>query len=363
VALIMDHGLRQESAAEAALAARRMTSCGIPSTIVTLDIAPGAALQARARTARHRALADHAAAHGAMWLLLGHHAGDQAELWIMRGRRGQGGAAGIAPFAARHDIVLLRPLLGESPAALREELTRRGIGWIEDPSNSDPRFERARIRAGGTDAPGEARPAMIRAQTKDDRAATAFLARRARVHPAGYATLRDDAVPPAALAALIRVIGGAEYPPAAGSVARLAGALQPATLGGVQIMRRARSDDGWLLCREAAACAPPVAAEAGAVWDGRFRIRSVPHGASAFGALGSAASAFRSRTGFVSVILRGLPAFFSEGHVVAVPHCDSGATAMVAFQPPAPARPMLWADIRRDGPAHADRAADAGARG
>ncbi|MDX5931441.1 tRNA lysidine(34) synthetase TilS [Acidiphilium acidophilum] len=356
VALIADHGLRAGSAAEAALTARRMAGLGIAAEIVTLDIPSGAALQERARDARHKALADRAAGQGAIWLLFGHHAGDQAELRAMRARRGPGGAVGMARFAGRHGVVLVRPLLGEDPATLRDELRRRGIGWVEDPSNADPRFERARIRAAGIEITGAGdRPTGAAGVWQDEEdGAAGFLARHARLHPAGYATLTAGAVPRAVLAALIRVIGGAVYNAHSDSVARLARDLRPATLGGVRIMRWARREC-WLLCREPASCAPPVAAVAGAVWDRRFRIRAVPAGARTIGALGEAAVAFRSRTGLPGAVLRGLPAFFDGGRVVAVPYCDRGPSAFLMFHPPGPAAPLRWHD--------ADGEVGSGARG
>ncbi|MGC9269844.1 tRNA lysidine(34) synthetase TilS [Acidiphilium sp.] len=338
-ALIADHGLRPESGVEAALTATRMEACGIGVRIIRLDIAPGAALQERARTARHAALAAEAAAVGAVHLLFGHHAADQAEGIAMRAARGTGGAAGMAAWSARRDIVLLRPLLDVAPAALRAELSRRGLGWIEDPSNQDQRFERVRLR--GVVAP---RPtdAAARALETAQHEASAFLAAHARLMPAGFALLRADRAPPDALAALIRCLGGAVYPARRDSIERLAGAVHSATLGGVQIMPAGRFGPGWLLCREPAACAPPVAARADALWDRRFRIRAVPGGADALGALGAAAPDFRDRNGLPSVVLRGLPAFFRDGAVVAVPHCQPATAFTLDYQPPAPVAALAF---------------------
>ena len=51
--LIVDHTLRPESAAEAALTAQRLATVRIASRILTLaDLAPGPALADRARRAR-----------------------------------------------------------------------------------------------------------------------------------------------------------------------------------------------------------------------------------------------------------------------------------------------------------------------
>ena len=41
---------------------------------------------------------------------------------------------------------MFRPLLGQSRADLRAYLMSLGQPWIDDPSNSDRRFERVRVR-------------------------------------------------------------------------------------------------------------------------------------------------------------------------------------------------------------------------
>ncbi|MDD2875801.1 MAG: tRNA lysidine(34) synthetase TilS [Acidiphilium sp.] len=346
LALIADHGLRRESATEAATTASRLAGAGIASRIVTLAIPPGSALQERARIARHAALAAAAREAGAIHLLFGHHAADQAEVLAMRAARGSGGAAGMAAFAARHDVVLLRPLLGVAPVELRAELQRRRIDWIEDPSNADPRFERVRVRVSGIGATlngGDAADTLAAAQ----REAAGFLARNASIHPAGFAILRAESAPHEALAALIRTLGGATHPARRDAIARLAGSLHAATLGGVRIMRAGRFGDGWLLCREPVACAPPIAAIPGATWDRRFRIRTVPSQANQLGKLGMFAPAFRACSSLPSVVLRGLPAFFRDGVVVAVPHCGTDAIATLTNAPPLPVAALPFTRLPR----------------
>ncbi|WP_281041056.1 ATP-binding protein, partial [Mesorhizobium sp. M8A.F.Ca.ET.202.01.1.1] len=71
---------------------------------------------------------------------------------------GTRGLAGMAP-ATLHDwrTWIGRPLLGTRRAALRDMLKRRGIGWIEDPTNVDQRFERPRLRMSLAGGDGEAR--------------------------------------------------------------------------------------------------------------------------------------------------------------------------------------------------------------
>jgi tRNA(Ile)-lysidine synthase len=69
----------------------------------------------------------------------------------MRAARASGpdGLAGMAALVEWPEVRLLRPLLPVSRARLSATLLSRGIAWIDDPTNTDPRFERARLRLNG----------------------------------------------------------------------------------------------------------------------------------------------------------------------------------------------------------------------
>ncbi len=110
---------------------------------------PRARLQEAARHARYEALLAHARAIGAGAIATAHTLDDQAETVLFRLIRGSGvgGLAGIPAERALEDVELLRPLLGLPKTALIEQCRRAGISFAEDPSNRDPRFARARLRA------------------------------------------------------------------------------------------------------------------------------------------------------------------------------------------------------------------------
>jgi tRNA(Ile)-lysidine synthase len=147
--LIVDHALRPESAAEAAATSQLLARHGIASEILLWSGSkPGSGLQAAARAARYRLLFDACRRHAIVHLLVAHHADDQAETVAMRMARGSGpdGLAGMAGLVERRDGRLLRPLLPVPRARLTATLLERAIPWIDDPSNADPRFERARLR-------------------------------------------------------------------------------------------------------------------------------------------------------------------------------------------------------------------------
>lgn len=149
LALIVDHGLRAGSANEARATAHTLLRHGIESAILRWRGSKGTSgLQEAAREARYRLLGEACRERGILHLLVAHHAQDQAETIAMRAGRGSGpdGLAGMAALVETPDVRLLRPLLPVARDRLTATLVERGVDWIEDPSNVDQRFERARLR-------------------------------------------------------------------------------------------------------------------------------------------------------------------------------------------------------------------------
>ena len=150
VGLTVDHALRAESAREAEQVGAWLAQRGIPhATLRWEGEKPAANIQAEARAARYRLLDAWCAANGASAVLTAHHRDDVAETFLMRLERGSG-LAGLAAIAPARQLPggtwLLRPLLGASRAQLQQALQARGQAWIEDPSNRNERFARARVR-------------------------------------------------------------------------------------------------------------------------------------------------------------------------------------------------------------------------
>jgi len=114
----------------------------------------GSGIEAAARSQRYAALGDMCRAHGAGLLLTAHHLDDQAETVLLQLLRGSGPAGlsgmdafNIAPgLLGSDDIVMARPLLAQSRAALEAYAHEHGLQWVEDESNSDPRFARNALR-------------------------------------------------------------------------------------------------------------------------------------------------------------------------------------------------------------------------
>ena len=141
--LHVDHGLRPDSAHDAALVRALGARLGLPVHVERVHVGPGS-VEAAARTARYAALEAWAERVGADRIALGHTLDDQAETVLMRVLDGAGvrGLAAIPPVRGR----IIRPLVEIRREALREMLTADAIAWDEDPSNRDPKFLRNRIR-------------------------------------------------------------------------------------------------------------------------------------------------------------------------------------------------------------------------
>lgn len=155
LAVTVDHGLRPQAAAEAIAVKRLAGRLGVAHrTLHWRGKKPATGLQDAARFARYRLLAEAAARSGYAHILTAHTRDDQAETVLLRLARGSGltGLAGMAtasplPGRGRREIVLVRPLLHVAKARLIATLEAAGLAYAQDPSNIDPRFTRARLRA------------------------------------------------------------------------------------------------------------------------------------------------------------------------------------------------------------------------
>jgi tRNA(Ile)-lysidine synthase len=114
--------------------------------------ATGESPEDAARQARYRALAE---ALQNNWeghikhMVLAQHADDQVETLLLALSRGAGlpGLASMPAVFVRHGVTYHRPWLDVPGLTLREALQLMGQIWVEDPTNSDTRFTRNRIRA------------------------------------------------------------------------------------------------------------------------------------------------------------------------------------------------------------------------
>ncbi len=355
LALVVDHRLRPDSTAEATRTVARLRSWNIDTRLLTVrDLQAGSALARRARDVRYRMLAGACRDAGALDLLLGHHAGDQAETVLMRARAGSrpDGLAGMAGLTETDDLRLLRPLLPVAPARLRATLSRQQIDWIEDPSNQDRAAQRTRLRQELSRSPGHMAQLLSEAaaagasRMRRKQADAAALAQGVVLRPEGFALLPPALLAADALAALLRSVGGGRYPPSRPAVDRLLRGPGPATLAGTRLTPAGRLRPGWwLLLRELHAIGAAVDAADGATWDGRFVLdaagTAAPSG-TRIEALGIEAVLFRRRTRLPASVLATLPVLRRDGILQAVPHlgwtvAPEWSGLRFAFRPAAPA--------------------------
>lgn len=212
----VDHGLRTESGTDAAFVQALGAWMDLPVHHARVELARGAALAARAREARYRALAEALRKAGAVALLTAHHAQDQLETVLMRLVRGAGAAA-AGGMPARRSLpeggVLLRPVLERSREELRGLLQDCGVPWREDPSNADRARVRGRLRHEVLPVLESLRPgAAVRAarSARRVRGAAAALARRSALLLQGDGPWSRNQLRKAGSEALALALRGAE---------------------------------------------------------------------------------------------------------------------------------------------------------
>ncbi len=284
----VDHGLRPEAAAEAVDVAGKARQLGLSHDILRwTGWDRSGNLQDQARQARYRALRDWAARLDLQAVALGHTMDDQAETVLMRLARSSG-VDGLSAMSTRNTLfglAVIRPLLDLSRDDLRAYLRQQGMGWIEDASNEDSRFERVRARAvlGQLDAVG------LSARALADVARNMAAARKALDHSVyqaagrvsridggdivldagGFAELPSE-IARRLLVRALNWVGGGIYPPRRAAIQNALSAVlsgRGTALAGSRILCHR---DTIRLCREYAAVRR-MRVPATQCWDRRWR--------------------------------------------------------------------------------------------
>lgn len=307
--LTVDHGLREGSGKAARQCAQWCEALGFSVRVLYWrGDKPVSGVQAAARKARYRLLAEACAAEGVDTLMTAHSADDQAETVFMRLRRGAG-PAGLSAMAdasriasgAGAPVRLLRPLLAFTRPRLTATVDQVGQAYLDDPANDDPAFERVRVRAllaalgeqdlltvealGRTAA--RLRDADRRLRKEEERLFAClggcfYRWGGASVDGVDETTALSESI--GALAArLIHAVSGEDHAPRAEDAscalcaatdtgaATLAGALMKQDGGRLWFMR----EPAALLGRSGAPPLAPAPLEGPTLWDGRFVIRPV----------------------------------------------------------------------------------------
>ncbi|MBA3232819.1 MAG: tRNA lysidine(34) synthetase TilS, partial [Propionibacteriales bacterium] len=142
-ALVVDHGLQEDSVAAASAVVKRLEGLGLAASSARVEVGATGGPEGAARVARYAAL-ERAAGVGDAVVLLGHTRDDQAEAVLLGLARGSGtrSLSGMAAKRGRYR----RPLLGLSRATTRRACEAEALEVWYDPHNDDERYARVRVR-------------------------------------------------------------------------------------------------------------------------------------------------------------------------------------------------------------------------
>lgn len=145
----LDHGWRESSAQEALDLARYAQSRGLQWVAQRVEMERGANLEERGRQARLKFFKQvYDQQKGRAVLLLGHQADDVVETTLKRVLEGASldKLHGLRPVHSLLGMEVWRPLLVCWRASIERYVAQKRLPVVEDPSNQDERFLRARMR-------------------------------------------------------------------------------------------------------------------------------------------------------------------------------------------------------------------------
>ena len=298
-ALTVDHRLRPQSSAEAQTVAAWLKGRGIALHILPWHEGDVVRLLSRsaqdtARVARLSLLTEWCRVQRTPVLLMAHHADDQIETFFMRLARGSGvtGLSGMDAVTTLRNVSIVRPLLGFAKADLISTCRAQSQDWIEDPSNSNSKYKRARFRQSRAlmEAEGFTRDRVLMTIAHMQRAKAAIAQAVGDLETTAciwsdYGTVTVSAtrlftapedVSLRLLSDLLRVMSGHDYGPRFEALQRLHTKLrlpqmQAVTLHGCCV---ALSGDSIMMSREPSATRDilELTTTVPVLWDGRFEV-------------------------------------------------------------------------------------------
>lgn len=147
-AVHVDHGIHEDAARWSGHCRSLCRQLSIPLVERRVNVTPSPreSLEALARNARYRAIAE--VLREREMLLLAQHGDDQVETFLLQLLRGAGveGLSAMPRLRAWRGGWMARPLLGFTRAQLRRWAEAQDLSWIEDPSNRDRRIARNYLR-------------------------------------------------------------------------------------------------------------------------------------------------------------------------------------------------------------------------
>lgn len=147
-AIHINHGLQRSADDWQRHCEQVCSNLGVPLVCLRAKVNAGSyGIEAAAREARYQLF--NSQLHQNEVLILAHHADDQVETFFLRLMRGAG-VHGLAAIAESRELgcgQLVRPMLKLTRKQLEQYALAQGLRWVDDPSNSDTRFDRNFVRA------------------------------------------------------------------------------------------------------------------------------------------------------------------------------------------------------------------------
>lgn len=338
-AATVNHGLRPEAVQEAEHVAQICADLGVEhDTLEWTDRPTTGNLADLARRARYRLLTDWAERRDIACVAVAHTMNDQAETFLMRLAREAGvdGLAAMSGHWRQGNVVFCRPTLKVSRAELRDVLTARNLNWIEDPTNTDPSFDRARARRIledlsdlGITARGLSRVSEHLAEVRSSLYWYVFLAAQSHlrfqsgdvfVTRKGFRTVTRD-VARRLVQQILMWISGADYVPRGRAMDLMLEAIRGGTAMNLHGCVMTVMENELHFTREERAVAE-TRTSVSEVWDQRWRLDGPSAPDCAIACLGKDGLAqcpdWRAST-LPEHTLRASPAIWKGGHVVAAP--------------------------------------------
>lgn len=287
IAATVDHRLRPESAEEARAAGDLCKQLGIAHHVLVWEgDKPSAGIQAAAREARYRLLGALAQDLKADLIVTAHNLDDQNETIAMRKARNPQASGGISEAVLiERRVWVCRPFLAVRRIDIRDYLSRHGVGWVEDPSNENEKFERVRLRRSLADSA----PEIMQELAPADRRALAgevagHLLAHAAIHDFRFATIElrnwsaDNIAHRQAVLYLAAAMGGRTHLAGRDTAERIARFLEARAehrLTAERVVFDRRRERLYITREKRSLPETIIAPGTVAEWDNRFRIRNL----------------------------------------------------------------------------------------
>lgn len=149
-ALIVNHNIRDNMKEEIEYVSSILKKYSIDYVVLSVNnhINKYNGIQKNARNERYKSLLSYCRVNNIGYLAIGHQFNDLIETVHMRRQRSENiwGDAGMSYTQNFKDVLLFRPFLFFTKYALQNTLKKLNQKWVEDPSNNNAKFERAKVR-------------------------------------------------------------------------------------------------------------------------------------------------------------------------------------------------------------------------